>query len=84
MIDQIGNVFVAVNHTTRMIEHLQTYYKAQVESLIAASVAESAACAAGLSALIRAIEEKVLEGLNSGIRLFFGQVIHPPIPYVIN
>ena len=68
-------MFVAVKRTTEMIQYLQAHYKTNVESCVASSVAESAACTSGLSALIRAIEEKVLEGLVVAIRLFFTQVL---------
>ena len=57
-----------------MIEHLQMHYKTNIEGYVASSVTESAACNSGLLTLIRAIEEKVLEGLDNGLRLFFGQV----------
>lgn len=60
--------------TTQMVEELQTHYRSIVEPQVVSSVAESSACVSGLSALVKAIEEKILEGLRNAIHLFFTQV----------
>lgn len=63
-----------VDITTQMVKELQTHYRSIVEPQVVSSVAESSACVSGLSALVKAIEEKILEGLRNAIHLFFAQV----------
>ncbi|GMH37503.1 hypothetical protein BSKO_05376 [Bryopsis sp. KO-2023] len=70
----IGHVLKSVSISSQIVHDLERYTKGVVMPLVSTSVAESAACDSGLSALVLAVETRVLENLNHALKMFFNQV----------
>lgn len=56
------------------VQLLQQHYVKVIEPAVEVSPAEQTSCSTGLAALIRAVEDRALSTLQSGITVFFGQV----------
>jgi hypothetical protein len=56
------------------LQLLQQHYAKVVEPVVEMAPAEQSACSAGLTALVRAVEERALLSLQAGVAAFFNQV----------
>ena len=71
---QVGHILKAVVAATSTVQSLKSYFTSTLVPLLSASIAELSACRAGLAALIKAVEERVLHNLNNSMKQFFIQV----------
>ena len=69
----VGRVLEAVGAASGIVRQLQQHYAKCISPRVEESAAEAAACATGLAALVRAVEERVLAALQASLAAFFGQ-----------
>ncbi|CAD7697583.1 unnamed protein product [Ostreobium quekettii] len=70
----VGNVLKAVATISSILQNLKEYYTAIIMPLVMPSIAEVSACRAGMAALVKAVEERLLLNLNQGLKHFFAQM----------
>ena len=69
----MGRVLEAVGAASGIVRQLQQHYAKCIAPRVEESAAEASACATGLAALVRAVEERVLAALQASLTAFFGQ-----------
>ena len=70
----LGKVLEAVGTTTVVIGLLQQHHIKVIQPHVAASTGDASACNSGLTALIKATEERVLTALQAALNAFLAQV----------
>jgi hypothetical protein len=72
--DSLGAMLRAVSLVGSMARALQAHYQRVIVPHVAGSAAEARACSAGLAALVKAADERVLAALQRTLTLLFNQV----------
>lgn len=70
----MGRLLEAISVTSSIIKALQQHFAKVVAPHMEDAPAEGATCAAGLAALVHAVEDRVLACLQGGLNALFGQV----------
>ena len=70
----VGRVLDGVGTASVIIGLLQQHHVKVIQPRVEASGAEASACTAGLSAVIKSVEERVLASLQAALNAFFAQV----------